>query len=41
MGIALSSVYGALAYYHLNREEVEADIRVNSEDAVMKSLNRH
>ena len=23
MGIALSGVYGALAYYHLNREEIE------------------
>lgn len=40
MGIALSGVYGALAYYHLNREEIEADIRANSEEAVMKSLNR-
>ncbi len=40
MGIALSGVYGALAYYHLNREEIEADIQANSEEAVMKSLNR-
>ena len=40
MGIALSSVYGALAYYHLNRGEIEADIRSNSEEAVMKSLSR-
>ena len=40
MGIALSGVYGALAYYHLNREEIEADILANSEEAVMKSLNR-
>ena len=40
MGIALSSVYGALAYYHLNREEIEADMQANSEEAVMKSLSR-
>ena len=40
MGIALSGVYGALAYYHLNREKIEADIQANSEEAVMKSLNR-
>jgi uncharacterized protein (DUF433 family) len=40
MGIALSGVYGALAYYHLNREEIEADIRANSEEAVMKSFDR-
>ena len=40
MGSALSGVYGALAYYHLNREEIEADILANSEEAVMKSLNR-
>ena len=40
MGIALSGVYGALAYYHLDREEIEADIQANSEEAVMKSLSR-
>ncbi len=40
MEIALPGVYGALAYYHLNRGEIEADIRDNSEAAVMKSLNR-
>ena len=40
MGIALSGVDGALAYYHLNREEIEADILANSEEAVMKLLNR-
>ncbi len=40
MGIALSGVYGALAYYHLNREEIEADIQENSEEAAMKSLSR-
>lgn len=40
MGVALSGVYGALAYYHLNREVIEADIQVNSEEAAMKPLNR-
>lgn len=40
MGLALSGVYGALTYYHLNREEIEADIQANSEEAVMKSLSR-
>jgi uncharacterized protein (DUF433 family) len=40
MGIQLSGVYGALAYYHLNRDEIEADIRANSEEAAMKSLIR-
>ena len=36
MGIALSGVYGALAYHHLNCEEIEADIQANSGEAVMK-----
>ena len=40
MGIALSGVYGALAYYHLNLVEIEADIQANSEEAAMKPLNR-
>ena len=39
MGIALSGLYGSLAYYHLNRKEIEVDIQANSE-AVMKSLSR-
>ena len=39
MGIALSVVYGALAYNHLNREEIETDIQANSEEAVMESLS--
>ncbi len=38
MGVALSGVYGALAYYHLNREEIETDIQANSEKVVMESL---
>ena len=40
MGIVLSGVYGALAYYYLNQEEIEADIQANSEEAAMKPLNR-
>ena len=40
MDIALAGAYGAIAYYHLNRDEIEADIRANSEEEVMKSLNR-
>ncbi len=30
--IVRSGVYGALAYYHLSREEIEADIQANSEE---------
>ncbi len=40
MGLSLSGVHGALAYFHLNREEIQADIRLSSEEAVMKSLSR-
>lgn len=40
MGIPLAGVYAALAYYHLNREQIEADIAANSEEAVMKSIGR-
>lgn len=36
MDLALASVYAALAYYHLNQAEVEADIIANSEAVVMK-----
>lgn len=34
----LASVYAALAYYHLNRDEIEADIVTNSEAMVKKDL---
>ena len=34
MDLELASVYAALAYYHLQREEIEADIRANTEAAV-------
>ena len=33
MSLALAGVYAALAYYHLNRAEIEADIAANSEAA--------
>lgn len=38
MGLDLALVYAALTYYHLNREEIEADIRANSEEAVMQEF---
>ena len=40
MELDLASVYAALAYYHLNRDEIEADIIANSEAAVKKDLSR-
>ena len=38
IGIDLASVYAALAYYHLNRNAIEADIEVNSEEAVKREF---
>lgn len=35
MGIALTGVYGALAYYHLNRAQIEADTEANGEESVL------
>ena len=34
MDLELAGVYAALAYYHLNRDEIEADIVANSEQSV-------
>lgn len=34
MSLELASVYAALAYYHLNRDEIEHDIAANSEETV-------
>jgi uncharacterized protein (DUF433 family) len=34
MELGLAQIYAALTYYHLNQEEIEADIRVNSEAQV-------
>lgn len=39
LGIDLASVYAALAYYHLNREAIEADIAANSEESVRQELS--
>lgn len=35
MNLDLAGVYAALAYYHLNSEEIETDAKANSEQAVM------
>ncbi len=40
MALDLAGVYAALAYYHLNREEIEADIAANMEEAVEQALGR-
>ena len=33
--VSLAQVYGALTYYHLHTEEIEADIRADSENALI------
>jgi uncharacterized protein (DUF433 family) len=38
LGLGLAGVYAALAYYHLNRDEIEADIVANSEETVMNEF---
>jgi uncharacterized protein (DUF433 family) len=38
MNLELAGVYAALAYYHLNRNEIEADIKTNAEQAVMEEF---
>lgn len=38
MGLGLAGIYAALAYYHLNQEEIEADIIANSEETVMEKF---
>ena len=38
MGLELAGVYAALTYYHLNRDEIEADMEANSEANVMKEF---
>ena len=38
MSLELAGVYAALAYYHLNRNEIEADIKANAEQAVMEEF---
>jgi uncharacterized protein (DUF433 family) len=38
MGLDLAGVYAALAYYHLNQSEIEADIQANRESENMMEL---
>ncbi len=38
MNLPLSGVYAALTYYHLNQDEIEADIAANSEAAVIEEF---
>jgi uncharacterized protein (DUF433 family) len=38
MELELAPVYAALAYYHLYRDEIEADILANSEETVMQEF---
>jgi uncharacterized protein (DUF433 family) len=39
MALELAGVFAALAYYHLNRDEIEADILANSEETVMNEMD--
>jgi uncharacterized protein (DUF433 family) len=36
--LTLAQIYAALAYYHLHRDEIEADILANSEERVMQEF---
>lgn len=38
MNLQLAGVYAALAYYHLNRSAIEADILANSEARVIAQI---
>ena len=38
--ISLAQVYGALAYYHLHTEEIETDIRADSEAALIEEYGQ-
>lgn len=40
MSLELAGVYAALTYYHLNREEIEADFLSNAEETVRQDLER-
>ena len=37
--ITLAQVYAALTYYHLHTDEIEADIRADSEEVLMQEQN--
>lgn len=38
MNLPLAGIYAALAYYHLNRDEIEQDITANAEENVRQAL---
>jgi len=38
MGLDLAGVYAALTYYHLHRDEIEADLQANTEETVAKDF---
>ncbi len=38
MDLDLASVYAALTYYHLHRDEIEADILANAEEVVRPEI---
>lgn len=37
--LALAQVYGALTYYHLHTDEIEADIAADSEENLKRQLS--
>ena len=39
LSIDFAGVYAAIAYYHLNCQEIEQDIAANSEAAVMREFS--
>jgi uncharacterized protein (DUF433 family) len=40
MDLDLASVYAALTYYHLNQDDIEADVLAHSEDALDQDFGR-
>lgn len=38
LNLELAAVYAALAYYHLNRDEIEADLLAHSEEALLQDF---
>jgi len=40
MDLDLASVYAALAYYHLNKDEIETDTLAHSEDVLTQDFGR-
>ena len=39
MGLQLAGIYAALAYYHLNKTEIENDIAANAEAVLMQTAS--